>query len=287
MQDESRDNRSLVDNNTAQTRSSEDMEAMKREGASGDAIVEALIAPHLEIRPCSHRFMRVDALSLLLSMANVGAYSDVFAVDMDAIEECRKLCGGHGYLINSGLPELFAVYVPACTYEGDNVVLLLQVGRFFMKTVSQVAIGNRPVGTVAYIGNIQHLMQCKSNVNTPEDWLNPATVKEVFEARALRMAVKCAQNINKAPIQEEGFSELSPDFLEDGVAQVQLIIVTSIYTLHLLHKHLAGERATAHFDVDAMKVAWAGSRHAVEVADRMARFLASDPCCMEVWHYSN
>jgi hypothetical protein len=45
----------------------------------------------------------------------------------DAIEECRKLCGGHGYLCASGLPELFAVYVPACTYEGDNVVLLLQV----------------------------------------------------------------------------------------------------------------------------------------------------------------
>jgi acyl-CoA oxidase len=45
----------------------------------------------------------------------------------DAIEECRKLCGGHGYLNSSGLPELFAVYVPACTYEGDNVVLLLQV----------------------------------------------------------------------------------------------------------------------------------------------------------------
>lgn len=45
----------------------------------------------------------------------------------DAIEECRKLCGGHGYLCSSGLPELFAVYVPACTYEGDNTVLLLQV----------------------------------------------------------------------------------------------------------------------------------------------------------------
>lgn len=50
----------------------------------------------------------------------------------DAIEECRKLCGGHGYLCSSGLPELFAVYVPACTYEGDNVVLLLQVSIPFL-----------------------------------------------------------------------------------------------------------------------------------------------------------
>ena len=54
-QDETRDNRPLIDNNTVQTLSSKDIEAMKREDASGDAIVEALIAngstsPHLEIR---------------------------------------------------------------------------------------------------------------------------------------------------------------------------------------------------------------------------------------------
>ena len=41
--------------------------------------------------------------------------------------------------------------------------------------------------------------------------------------------------------------------------------------------HLAAERAAARFDVEAMKVAWAGSRHAVDVADRMARLVASDP----------
>jgi len=45
----------------------------------------------------------------------------------NAFEECRKLCGGHGYLCASGLPQLYATYVPACTYEGDNWVLLLQV----------------------------------------------------------------------------------------------------------------------------------------------------------------
>jgi acyl-CoA oxidase len=41
--------------------------------------------------------------------------------------------------------------------------------------------------------------------------------------------------------------------------------------------HLAAERSAARFDVEAMKVAWAGSRHAVEVGDRMARLVASDP----------
>lgn len=41
--------------------------------------------------------------------------------------------------------------------------------------------------------------------------------------------------------------------------------------------HLASERNKAQFDVDEMKIVWAGSRHAFEVSDRMARLVASDP----------
>ncbi|XP_048550764.1 tRNA (adenine(58)-N(1))-methyltransferase non-catalytic subunit TRM6-like [Triticum urartu] len=145
-QEETRDNRSLVDNNTAQTLSSEDIEAMKREGASGDAIVEALIAnsstfgnktvfsqekyklkkqkkyaPKVLLRRPSTRsicetyfkkyparigFMRVDTLSLMLSMANVGAYSDVLAVDMVGglvVGAVAERLGGTGYVCSTYL----------------------------------------------------------------------------------------------------------------------------------------------------------------------------------------
>ncbi|KAJ3672552.1 hypothetical protein LUZ60_007273 [Juncus effusus] len=190
-----------------------------------------------------------------------GLKSLTTSVTADGIEECRKLCGGHGYLCSSGLPELFAVYIPACTYEGDNIVLLLQVARFLMKTVAQLATGKKPVGTTAYMGNIEYLMQSKCDVQTAEDWLNPKVIREAFEARSVRMAVNCAQNISKAPTQEEGFHELSADLIEAAVAHCQLIVVTkfiekveqeiegkgvknqleilcNIYALNLLHKHL-------------------------------------------------
>ncbi|KAG4193335.1 hypothetical protein ERO13_A07G215000v2 [Gossypium hirsutum] len=111
----------------------------------------------------------------------------------DAIEECRKLCGGHGYLSNNGLPELFAVYIPTCTYEGDNVVLLLQVARFLMKTVSQLGSGKKPVGTTAYMGRAEHLMQCRCEVERAEDWLKPSVILEAFEVRAFRMSIACAK----------------------------------------------------------------------------------------------
>ncbi|XP_020247270.1 peroxisomal acyl-coenzyme A oxidase 1-like [Asparagus officinalis] len=179
----------------------------------------------------------------------------------DGIEECRKLCGGHGYLCSSGLPELFAVYVPSCTYEGDNVVLLLQVARFLVKTVSQLESTKKPVGTTAYMGRMEYLMQCRCNVRQAEDWLNPSVILEVFEARAVRLALNCAQNIARASSPEEGFSELSADLVEAAVAHCQLIIVSkfiekvkqdfdghgvkeqlqilcNIYALSVLHKYL-------------------------------------------------
>ncbi|KAJ8748125.1 hypothetical protein K2173_014554 [Erythroxylum novogranatense] len=158
-----------------------------------------------------------------------GLKSLTTSVTADAIEECRKLCGGHGYLFASGLPELFAVYAPAPTFEGDNIVLLLQVARFLMKTVSQLPSGKKPVGTTAYMGRAEHLLQCRCNVQKAEDWLNPSVVLEVFEARAARMSVARAQNLSKFANPEEGFAELSPVLVEAAVAHCQLIVVSKFF----------------------------------------------------------
>ncbi|XP_043697495.1 peroxisomal acyl-coenzyme A oxidase 1-like [Telopea speciosissima] len=178
----------------------------------------------------------------------------------DGIEECRKLCGGHGYLCSSGLPELFAVYIPACTYEGDNIVLLLQVARFLMKTVAQLGSGKKPVGTTSYMGQVEQLMQCQCDVQRAEDWLKPSVILNAFQARAARMSVACAQNLSKFSSPEEGVAELSADLAEAAVAHCQLIVVTkfieklqqdipgmgvkeqlealcNIYALSLIHKY--------------------------------------------------
>ncbi|KAG8377909.1 hypothetical protein BUALT_Bualt08G0082600 [Buddleja alternifolia] len=120
--EECRDNRLLVDNNTAQSLTGEDIDDMRRKGVTGDEIVEALIAnsatfdkktafsqekyrikkqkkyaPRVLLRRPFARsiceayfkkhaekigFLRVDTLSLMLSFANVTAHSDVLVVDM-------------------------------------------------------------------------------------------------------------------------------------------------------------------------------------------------------------
>jgi acyl-CoA oxidase len=53
----------------------------------------------------------------------------------DGIEECRRACGGHGYSKFSALPTLFANYVPAVTFEGDNYVLVQQTARYLIKSL--------------------------------------------------------------------------------------------------------------------------------------------------------
>lgn len=56
----------------------------------------------------------------------------------DGIEECRKACGGHGFLSCSGLPELFTTYLQSPTVEGDNHMLPQQVIRVLLKLVQAV-----------------------------------------------------------------------------------------------------------------------------------------------------
>ena len=44
--------------------------------------------------------------------------------------------------------------------------------------------------------------------------------------------------------------------------------------------YLKEERKKAQFDVDVMKVVWAGSRESFLVSDRMAKLVANDPVCL-------
>lgn len=144
IEEEVRDNRGIVDNNTAQSLTGEDIDAMRREGATGDQIVEALIAnsatfekktvfsqekyllrkqkkyaPRILLRrpfarsicegylkkhPMRTAFLRLDSLSLLLSLANVTANSDILVVDMVGglvTGAVAERLGGSGYVCNT------------------------------------------------------------------------------------------------------------------------------------------------------------------------------------------
>uniref|UniRef100_A0AC34PXW6 Acyl-CoA oxidase C-terminal domain-containing protein n=2 Tax=Panagrolaimus sp. JU765 TaxID=591449 RepID=A0AC34PXW6_9BILA len=58
------------------------------------------------------------------------------------IEQCRLACGGHGYSLASALPDIYEYAVGGCTYEGENIVMLLQVARGLVKLVPGIRSGS-------------------------------------------------------------------------------------------------------------------------------------------------
>lgn len=69
----------------------------------------------------------------------------------ESIKICREACGGHGFSMSSGLPQLESLTCASCTYEGDNTVMLLQTGRYLLKCAQELSNGTKLQGTVAYL----------------------------------------------------------------------------------------------------------------------------------------
>ena len=44
---------------------------------------------------------------------------------------CRVACGGHGFLVGSGLVGMRNLLDAGCTIEGDNVVLLQETAKYY------------------------------------------------------------------------------------------------------------------------------------------------------------
>ncbi len=55
------------------------------------------------------------------------AYTSTLAERFSQI--CRVACGGHGFLVASGIKTVNNMLDAGCTYEGDNAVLYQQTAR--------------------------------------------------------------------------------------------------------------------------------------------------------------
>ena len=51
---------------------------------------------------------------------------------LEGIEQCRRCCGGHGFMMISGLPSLYTTFLPKVTYDGENTILALQAIKYLL-----------------------------------------------------------------------------------------------------------------------------------------------------------
>ena len=77
------------------------------------------------------------------------------------IEQCRQACGGHGYSAYNGLPQMAADFSVQCSWEGDNTILTLQLGRYLVQCYRE-HLNNKPQPSgVKYINECPQILKTK------------------------------------------------------------------------------------------------------------------------------
>ncbi|KAL2318852.1 hypothetical protein Fmac_032728 [Flemingia macrophylla] len=260
---ESRDNRTLVDNNTAQSLTGEDIEAMRRQGARGNEIIEALIAnsatfekktsfsqekyrlkkqkkyaPKVLMRrpgsrsiceayfkkyPSKIGFLRVDTLSLLLSMANVSSNSDVLVVDMVGgliTGAVAERLGGTGFVCNS--------YYGQTPYSMD-IVRIFNLSDEICRRILRSPISDLLSQKELPEQIVQHDDVCNAKIQSNDQISASASVEEICHSSENGISELGAENtgpaVHKAPkAGEKAQKEMIDSWKENGFSS--LIIAT-------------------------------------------------------------
>jgi len=112
----------------------------------------------------------------------------------NGIENCRRLCGGHGFTQSSNLAHLFAEVVGANTFEGTFDVLIQQHARYLLKTL---------VSPAAQESSTQFLQHIKKFVNpslrcsatSTGSFSDFGLLLEAFQVRAARVLLSLAKEM--------------------------------------------------------------------------------------------
>uniref|UniRef100_A0A1I7ZAB2 Acyl-coenzyme A oxidase n=1 Tax=Steinernema glaseri TaxID=37863 RepID=A0A1I7ZAB2_9BILA len=146
------------------------------------------------------------------------------------IEQCRMACGGHGYSQASGIPLLYTVAIGGCTYEGENMVMLLQTARFLMRTAAAVRSGKRPAtkgpSQFDYIF-VAGPRQCRLGQAMTAGNCVPAMV-ECFEHVAKRLTLRAHERLelrkNEGRSKEDAWNDTAVDLTKASRAHTRVFI---------------------------------------------------------------
>ncbi|CEJ01590.1 Putative Acyl-coenzyme A oxidase [Rhizopus microsporus] len=115
---------------------------------------------------------------------------------LSTIEACRQSCGGHGYSAYTGLASMYQDFAVQCTWEGDNTILTLQLGRYLISSYREALNGKKLSPGVGYLNNLNKLIGKRCNAKTLEDVLDLDTISEGWQ-------VVCAHVVKNAATEFE------------------------------------------------------------------------------------
>jgi acyl-CoA oxidase len=168
-------------------------------------------------------------------------------VTADGIEDCRKACGGHGFLQCSGLPELLTTYLQNPTVEGDNHMLPQQVIKVLLKLVESVQNNDNlqdysPCDSFHLVPSLQMILKSHGSpslqciAKTASEMLDVSVLLPSFRYRAARVLLGVAEHMNRSVINEK----LLPSQAWNH-AQVEMARASRAYSQFLLlHNFIDG-----------------------------------------------
>lgn len=115
---------------------------------------------------------------------------------LSTIEACRQACGGHGYSAYTGLAQMYQDFAVQCTWEGDNTILTLQLGRYLISSYRDALNGKKLSPGVGYLNNLDNLIGKKCQIKNLEELLSPEVIIEGWQ-------VVCANVVKNAGIEFE------------------------------------------------------------------------------------
>ncbi|KAK2736814.1 hypothetical protein FQN55_001403 [Onygenales sp. PD_40] len=162
-------------------------------------------------------------------------------VAADGAEDARKSCGGHGFVLTSGLPGIVAEATAPATFEGENYVMYQQTGRYLLKCWKTLKAGKQidahpqlDIVREAFAQlplTSQQTQRCKASGKA---FLDPAIQLSIFKHRAFRLLQQCSTDIETAELNgtrpTDAFNTNQMELIAAARAYIETLVLSSFIT---------------------------------------------------------
>lgn len=151
----------------------------------------------------------------------------------DGSEDARKCCGGHGYSVLSGLPDIVANVTPIATLEGENYVMYQQTARYLVKCASSILRGQAVDSPMLYLQEGYSTLRGTARCQFQDDnFLNPEAQVSIFLHRVVRLVFQCEELLRVSQERdklswEEAWNTHMMTLIMAGRAHIELFVLKS------------------------------------------------------------
>ncbi|CAF0812925.1 unnamed protein product [Adineta steineri] len=138
-------------------------------------------------------------------------------------QTCRVACGGHGYLVASGIKGLNNQLDAGCTYEGDNSVLYQQTARYLLKVMQQLD----EISEMETESSIKFLY---STTTPPATIINLDDYCRLFECRSQMLLKSMSNRLSESEASTYNkFSKNSIELVHISKAFIETVVLRAFY----------------------------------------------------------